>query len=366
MKKTFSKTSNKASNKAFNKASNITSSQASGRTSLAVTFLLIFCVAGLALIWSYYRKSLDALNLPDTSAATCYDRHYVLIPETETSVLWQAIYESADREAKGNGAYLELMEQESGSSYTAADDLRILIASRVDGIILKPDGTEEIRELIDEAVAEGIPVVTILEDDFDSQRISYIGLNSYQLADTYTELALSLLEGENGEIMILLDADVNPIQSLAAAQLTRYIEEQKDARQNVNVSLYTLESTASFDTEEGIRELFINTEPLPDILICMSEAATECAYQALIDYNEVGNTDIIGFYYSDQILDAIEKGIIPVTLAMDADQVGSYCIDALEEYHSLGHTSNYYNVGLNLITEENVADFISDPEAEEE
>ncbi|MCD8103824.1 MAG: substrate-binding domain-containing protein [Lachnospiraceae bacterium] len=336
------------------------------RSSLIITIILIFCVLLLSLTWAYFRNSLDSLDLPDTSISETYDRHYVLIPDEENPVLWQAIYESAYEEASENSAYLELLSQDTGSAYSTADYLRILIASCVDGIILKPDGTDEVRELINDAVAENIPVVTVLEDDSDSERISYVGPNSYQLADTYTELALSRLDGADGEIMILLDAEsVNPVQTLAAAQLTRYIEQQKAEGQDVSVSLYYLENSTDFDYEEGIRDLFVNHSPLPDVLICMEEVLTECVYQALIDYNEVGSTDIIGFYYSDQILDAIEKGIIPATLVVGMDEVGSYCIDALNEYHALGHTSSYYNVSLSLITRENVTDYLDNVQEEE-
>ncbi len=336
------------------------------KSSLIITIILIFCVLLLSVVWSHFHNSLDALDLPDTATAETYDRHYVLIPDTENSVLWQAIYENADQEAAKNNAYLELLSQDAGSSYTIADYLRILIASKVDGIILKPDGTDEVRELIDEALGDGIPVVTVLEDDSDSERISYVGLNSYQLADTYTELSLSALNGADGEIMILLDSEsVNPIQSLAASQLTKYIEQEKAVGQDITVSLYYLESSTDFDYEEGIRELFVNRSPLPDVLICMDEVLTECAYQALIDYNEVGSTAIIGFYYSDQILDAIEKEIIPATLVVDTGEVGTYCIDALNEYHTLGHTSSYYSVDLSLITKDNVSDYLTAAEEED-
>ncbi|MCD8022958.1 MAG: substrate-binding domain-containing protein [Lachnospiraceae bacterium] len=336
------------------------------KTALTITIILICCVLMFAVVWSYFQNSLDALNLPDTSASETYDRHYALIPEQENTVLWQEIYESAKQEAAANNAWLELLEQDTGNSYTTADYLRILIAAKVDGIILKPDGTEEVRNLIDEAVSEGIPVVTVLEDDSDSQRISYVGLNSYQLADTYTEHALSLLNGESGTIMVLLDSEsVNPIQSLAVSQMTRYLEEQKTEGQEVTVSLYYLDNSSDFDYEEGIRDLFVSDSPLPDILICMDEVLTECAYQALIDYNQVGSTSIIGFYYSDQILEAIDKGVIPVTLAVDTTEVGSFCIDALEEYYTLSHTSSYYSVTLSVITRANVEEYLL-PVLEEE
>ena len=35
--------------------------------------------------------------------------------------------------------------------------------------------------------------------------------------------------------------------------------------------------------------MFVNDENLPDVLVCMDEVVTECVYQALIDYNQVGN-----------------------------------------------------------------------------
>ncbi|MCD8014762.1 MAG: substrate-binding domain-containing protein [Lachnospiraceae bacterium] len=325
---------------------------------LTITILLIICVLILSLAWSYFRNSLDAMDITEGEASETYERHYALIPEDENSVLWQSVYESASAWAAENHAYLELISQEGGSTYTTADYLRILIASKVDGIILKPDGTDEIRNLIDEAVESGIPVVTVLEDDSESQRISYVGLNSYQLADVYTEYTLSLLNGGAGGIMVLLDSEsVNPVQSLAASQLTRYLDEQKADGQELNVSLYYLDNASDFDLEESIRELFVTDSQLPDILICMDETVTECAYQTLVDYNAVGSTSIIGFYYTDQILDAIEKDIIPVTLVVDTAQIGTCSIDALEEFHSLGHTSSYYNIGLSLITTDNVSEY---------
>ena len=31
------------------------------------------------------------------------------------------------------------------------------------------------------------------------------------------------------------------------------------------------------------------------MLVCMDEVVTECVYQALVDYNQVGNVDVVGF-----------------------------------------------------------------------
>ena len=47
---------------------------------------------------------------------------------------------------------------------------------------------------------------------------------------------------------------------------------------------------------------------------------------------------MIGFYYSDVILDAIDKEIISSAIALDMDEIGRYSVNALDEYLSLGHS----------------------------
>ncbi len=103
--------------------------------------------------------------------------------------------------------------------------------------------------------------------------------------------------------------------------------------------------------------MFVNDENLPDVLVCMDEVVTECVYQALIDYNQVGNVKVIGFYYSDVILDAIDKEIISSAIALDMDEIGRYSVNALDEYSSLGHSNNYYSVNQHVITKENTKDY---------
>ena len=113
-----------------------------------------------------------------------------------------------------------------------------------------------------------------------------------------------------------------------------------------------MDSTANFEAEEVIRDIFINSDSLPDILICLDPVSTECAYQAIVDYNEVGNVNIVGYYTSDIVMNAIHKGLIPAAVTIDTGEIGRYSIDALNEYLSAGHVSNYFNVGLSIVTKD--------------
>ena len=82
----------------------------------------------------------------------------------------------------------------------------------------------------------------------------------------------------------------------------------------------------------------------------MDEVTTECAYQAMIDFNMVGEVKIIGYYVSDTIREAVDKGLIPVTCTLDTEKMGKDCIEALWEYRQEGRVNSYYNVELEFLT----------------
>ena len=111
----------------------------------------------------------------------------------------------------------------------------------------------------------------------------------------------------------------------------------------------SVDSRTDFDAEEVIRDVLLGKER-PDILICLNSAQTECAIQALIDYNLVGEVQVIGYYVTDQILQALRQELIPVTMTIDTDALGEDSVQALNEYLELGRVSSYYNITLSGIT----------------
>ena len=329
------------------------------KSTLTVFFVLAGCMLFLSGIWIYFQKTLDKVDMGEGEGAASYGKHYLMIAGEKNNLMWDSIYESASEAAKEEDAYVELISPQQGDSYTQADYLRIGIASQVDGIILEADGSSEEEELIQEAMEEGIPVVTVLTDDSSSARISFVGLNSYQLGNAYTEQILGLLKADQPTNVMLLSNSQSKTQetNLVYYQIKKELEEKKEPEQDVTITEYSINSSSDFDTEEFVRDIFVNGESLPDVLVCMDEVVTECVYQALVDYNEVGNVDVVGFYYSDVILDAISKGIISSAIALDMEEVGRYSINALEEYFSLGHTSSYYSVGQHVITRQNAGTY---------
>ena len=199
------------------------------KSTLTVFFILAGCMLFLSGIWIYFQKNLDQVDLGEGEGATGYEKHYLMISGEENTLMWDSIYESASAAAKDADAYVELITPGHDDAYTKADYLRIGIASQVDGIILEADGSCEEQELIQEAADENIPVVTVLTDDSSSARISFVGLNSYQLGNAYTEQILGLLKEHTTTQVLLLSNSQSKTQetNLIYYQIKKELEEKK-------------------------------------------------------------------------------------------------------------------------------------------
>lgn len=320
--------------------------------------LLLVILLALFVLFELYKLSDENSNI--TSKAKEYSRHYVLISNNTATAFWKSVYKSAKKEADANDIYLEQVGSNLSEEYSMKDYLRISIASKVDGIIVSPDGSTEVSNLIDEASRKGIPVVTVLNDASNTKRVSFIGLNSYELGLIYAQQIKKQITEDTRTIYILFhSAEGNSTNDVVFNQIKIALNKYMGNRR-VNILPYYVSNNNEFDSEEAIRDIFVSSASIPDILVCMEEVDTECVCQAIVDYNKVGKVKIIGSYSSDIILGAVKKKLAALTVAMDTKQLGKQCIQALNEYHEMGYVNNYFNVDLNIINQNNVDSYLKE------
>lgn len=327
---------------------------------ISVIVVIIGFLLLILLCIGYFHIQEDAI---DRVSVKKYEKEYVLITEENDSEFWQSVYESGQKEAEKNNAYLEQMGSSQPSSYTMTDCIKIAIASEVDGILLHPDGTMKVQEQIKAATNAGIPVVTLVDDAADSERISCIGLNAYQLGQLYADAVLRLITPDTNKIEILLDDKDTTRNDMIFNQITSTIRSILGKDRKLEISSRNISRENTFDSEEAVRDIIIDFDHLPDILVCFSDVDTQAACQAVVDYNQVGNVSIIGYYTSDTILHAIDKNIAYSTITLDTEQIGKEAIDALEEYQQSGYVSEYISINLDIVTKDNIMLYLGDDDA---
>ncbi len=330
-------------------------------SSIVVGVLLI--VLGMA----YYKHQISRLGITEATTYQEYKYHFAIVTENEDAEYWNEIYQGALEKGKEKNAYVEKLGSNLSISYSLADLMRIAIASRVDGIILEPNGDDNIAELINEANAKGIPVVTVLKDVLPTDtkqtkvnRISFVGVNSYNLEQEYAkQVAEVIKEGRKNITVLMNDNSSDMGQTMIYSSIHKMTESHK-----VNVESATVNSKSAFSSVEDIRNIVMDKTNPPDVLVCLNEVDTLGAYQVVRDYNKVGDIDIIGYYDSEIILRAIEMNIVHSTMTFDAHEMGVNCVEALSEYITTKNVSDYYPVYISVISARNVEDYLQKEEQE--
>ena len=174
--------------------------------------------------------------------------------------------------------------------------------------------------------------MTILRDLSDSVRVSYVGVSNYQMGEQYGGWLLSLMNNGTSRVCLLQDSgdSENEIQ-LLFTQTVQAVRNGSSDDEKMELVTRSVDSTVDFDAEEVIRDILLD-ENRPDILICRNSVQTECAIQALVDYNLVGKVQVIGYYLTDTIQAALRQDLIPVTMMIDTKALGQDCAQALGEY----------------------------------
>ena len=166
-------------------------------------------------------------------------------------------------------------------------------------------------------------------------------------------------------VAVLVNAHaLNSAQNIVCSGIQDALEQEKTQGPEIDLSLITVDDTNTFSVEESIRDIFMN-EKLPDIIMCLNELSTTCVYQAVVDYNCVGEVAILGYYDTDTILKAIERNVINATISIDTEQMGAFCVDALREYYRYGYTSQYFTADVTIIDQNNVGEYLEEQEEAE-
>lgn len=328
-----------------------------------ILLIIITAITGISLFRVYMG------NFTEVEDVKSYDKYYVMITEDRKSSFWQSVYAGAYEAGLSENTYVDMLGDNLTSDYGREDLMNIAISSEVDGIIVAADESEQMSALIDEATIKGIPVVTLVGDNTHSNRCSFVGVGGYNVGTEYGQQVLQIIKESEAKpktkVSVLVNANaLDSGQNIICSGIQDTLDRAKEEGKEIEMTLVSVDNTNAFSVEESIRDIFME-EDIPDIIICLNELNTTCVYQAVVDYNKVGEVSILGYYDSETIIKAIDRNVIYATVSIDTKQMGEFCVNALSEYHELGYTSQYFTADIELIKKANVHKYLEGGEEDE-
>ena len=317
------------------------------------TVIMITAAVATGILFRVITRTMYSVEQEETIG---YEKHYAFIAEDSDSDFWQEVFRSANEQAREYSIYLEDLSTGLGGDFSTEELLRIAVNSKMDGIVYSGGANEEVSSLIDKAADAGIGVVVLQNDVETSKRQCYVGLNYYELGQMYALEIDKLIEAgtmSDTTVDILVDGDMSEgASNLIVMAIEDHLREKTEEDEGFalpEILVTRIDAEDIFSAEESIRNIFLEKENLPNIMLCVNSVYTRCAYQAVVDYNLVGQIQIIGYFANDTILDAVDKQVIFSTVSIDTDEMGKSCIQSLYEYNSMGYTNSYLPVGIEVV-----------------
>ncbi len=320
---------------------------------VAVAFMFIATIVSVVL---YKNRMEEAASLLKEAQYNQYDSYVIMISSDDESDFWQQVYNTAREYGQENGVYVDMISQSVDIDYSQSQLFEMAIAAGADAVFLEGDNSEISTEQLAKAKKEGVSVITLETDVEPENRVSYIGVNSYTIANLYASAIVPDLS-EKAKIMIIGDNTANAYMNSGLVNNLQEAISNAMPGANIEYDIRVIEDTNSFATEEYIQDLFMENE-VPQYVVCLDEETTTGFYQSMIDYNKVGQINLYGNYTTPTILTGIYHGVINSTVNIDAESMGKAAVDAFIEYRDTGYVSDYINVESQIIDASNVNDYI--------
>ena len=331
----------------------------------AVVFMLFATIFSIV---SYVNNMGQVSQLLEAAEYDQYDYYVAFISSDDSSDFWQQVYAAAKEYGRQQGIYVDMISASLNNEYSQAELLQMAIDMDCDGIMVEGQENEEIEVLLKKATDAGVTIITMQNDCAIDYRTSYVGVSAYSMAQLYADQLSTIMiaEPEPSEPVDVLVLEGPTANESSVGILVTGIQENLASVEGIpsfTVERQYIEDSDAFSTEEFVQDMF-QKEQLPDIIICLDELTTTSVYQTMIDYNKVGQLQLLGYYQSDAIFQGISQGVISCTVTVDAQGMGQSAVDAFAEYKDTGYVSDYIMANVSLIDKDNVSEYMQEVDDE--
>lgn len=207
-------------------------------------------------------------------------------------------------------------------------DMNAMVAAFESAIAKKPNGLvvvgfePSLNSIVNKAIAEGIPVVTVDADLPGSDRLAFVGTGNYG-AGVEGGKKLASLIGESGKVAIM----TKPGQSNLEERIAGY---KAALAEFPAIEIVQIADTQS-DPVIAAQAASALMQKFPDLkgLACVEGAGGSGAATAVREAGKAGQVKIVAMDRGNEVLEAIEEGVISATVAQQTALMPYYATQIL-------------------------------------
>jgi ribose transport system substrate-binding protein len=288
---------------------------------------------------------------------------YYLVSVNVKNAYWQTAASGLGQVARHLGVQSEMVGPENYDAKAEAQEFRDAAAKKPAGILVSVADLNVMKDPIDAAIAQGIPVITIDSDAPASKRLTFIGTNNYQAGMMGGRVLAERMHGKGSVSVLTMPGQPNLEERLQGYRTILATHPQIQIAQIVDVKG---DPRIAFDSVEQA----LKSKSVPDAFVCLvSFACPEVA--DVLDRHKVTGKVVVAMDTDANTLKWIQKGMIAATIAQKPYTMahfGVIMLDSLYHYKlpkldmpwaqdTRSPIPTFVDTGATLIDQGNLADF---------
>lgn len=243
----------------------------------------------------------------------------------------------------------------AGSSSFDANEMvkqiELGIAEKVDGMIVMAAAPDALRPALQKAADAGIPVVTVIADCKDVDKLAYLGLNNQNYGVQAAAEAIKALNGKKPVIACM----VPTYENTSGIEINESLKAEFEKNGEYEW-VTTVESKSDMVTAVSLWEDVFTTYPEVNVVFSIGSEGGPAAATVM---KEKGLTSddivVVGISDLEESLDAIRDGYIHATMSENIPRIGYQPAEWICNYIRTGEKPAEINdTGTFPITKENV------------
>ena len=282
--------------------------------------------------------------------------HFYFIGQNSVDPFWNEVMQGVEKSARDNNVVVEFNLPRFNNPEEEYKFMDIAITSKVDGIITHVPNGIDFTDIIDKAYANGIPVITIENDDSESKRYAFSGTNSFVLG---REAARLLIEATGGKanIAVISNNDFEHSSIEHNLKMNGFISTLRDHQDMQVMKIYT--SKMGILSAEEITQTILDSSDNINAIFALSSADTLGSAQLIVDRSRVGKIALVGYGSSEDIIRYIDKEIIYGTVASDPYRMGYESVKALLDVKEGKSIPTFIDTEVQVLTKKSIVKSIN-------
>jgi len=285
---------------------------------------------------------------------------YILVTVNSKLPYWQTARAGLEKAAAVYGVKSDVRGPDTYDPQAEVQEFRNALALKPAGILVSVADAGLMKPAIDEAVAAGVPVITIDSDAPDSKRLYFIGTNNLQAGRIGGQRVVEKLHGKGNVVFYTMP------QPNLEQRLKGYKDVFSDHPGIKIVEVFNIKGDAGNAFDRTTHYLAAKDAEKIDAFICLEASAGKDVAEA-VKRQKATDRLVMAMDVDESTLNLIKEGVIDATIAQKPYTMAYYGVKALDDIHhfpvdlkkdhswdSFSPVPTFVDTGVSLVDKVNV------------